>query len=168
MIQFGLGHPSDRVVFGGGKFGFRTAALDGAGEVDHPDVFVGCVDAVNVEESRSDQGPGAWFRDGRPITDQFYEKAALFPGLSQGGLLGIFVQFDVPAQGKPFTEFPVVNQQYPAPVHDEDGHSKIDQVMEMCHKSEVVGRRTIWRMDFPPGGAPAAQDRSKEGAKRQF
>lgn len=47
-VEFGCGAPTDGVVFGGGE---RDVARLYASEVNHADVFVSGVDAVDIEEA---------------------------------------------------------------------------------------------------------------------
>lgn len=138
------------MVFGGGESG--VAGFD-PGEVDHPDVLMGGVDAMDVEEAGCDQGPGAWLGGGRSIPDEFHVEPAFLEGFPKCGLLGILVEFDVPAEWKPAVQFTVMNDEDLGVVDDKDGDGEIDFFVDMGHG--VVGQRGSAFLGPVFAGAPA-------------
>ncbi len=129
-VEFGSGAPTDGMLFGSGEgdvTGFDPS------EVDHADVLMGWVDAVDVEEAGSDESPGAGFGGGRSIADEFNFETAFLEGFAKSGLLGILVEFDVAAEGQPAVEFSVVTDEDLGVVDDKDGDGEIDFLVDMGH-----------------------------------
>ena len=90
--------------------------INRTGPIDHSDVFVSLVDAMDIEKAWSNQGPAAVFRGRWPIADQFHGKPALFLGFPQRRLFRILVEFDMPTEWQPLIQFAMMNQQYLAVV----------------------------------------------------
>ena len=130
FIQFFRAGPANGVVLLVGEF---DLAVLGASPVDHADVFVGFVDAVDVEEPWGDEGAAAGFGRGRAFAEEFDVEAAFFLGFAERGLFGVFVKFDMTAQGEPLVELLVVDQEDLAFVGYEDGDGEIDFVVDVRH-----------------------------------
>ena len=101
--------------------------------VDHADVFVRFVDAVDVEKARRDERTRAGFGRRRTFAEQFHVEAALFLRLAQRGLLRVFVQLDVSADRQPLVELAMVNEQNLFLVNDEDGDGEINFFVDVGH-----------------------------------
>jgi len=101
--------------------------------VNHADVLVRFADAVDVEESRRDEGTGAGRSGGRTLAEQFHVEAAFFLRLAESSLLRVFIQFNVPAQRQPFVQLAVVDEQNLFVVDDEDGNREINSFVNVGH-----------------------------------
>ena len=86
-------------------------AVLGPRPVNHADVLVRVVDAMDVEKARRDERARAGLGRGRTFAEQFHVEAAFFLRLAQRGLLRVFVQFDVPAERQPFVQLAMMDQQ---------------------------------------------------------
>lgn len=129
-IEFGCGAPTDGVVFGGGE---SDVARPDARKVDHADVLVSGMDAVDIEKAGCDESPGAGFGGGWTFADEFDLKTAFLAGFAEGGLFGILVEFDVASEGKPAVEFTMMDDENSGVVNDEDGDGEIDFLVDMGH-----------------------------------
>ena len=109
------------------------SAIFRSSPIDHADVFVGVGDAMDVEKAGSNQGAGAGRGRGRPFADEFDFEATFLFGLAEGGLFGIFVEFDVAAEGEPFVEFAMVNEKNIRVANNEDCDCEIDFFVNMSH-----------------------------------
>ena len=99
-------------------------------------MFVRLVDPMNVQETGADQGASARFGGRRAFPQQFYFKSAFLAGLAQSRLFRIFIQLDVPAQGQPFVQLPMVDEQHPAFMDHENRHGEINLLMNVRHGLE--------------------------------
>lgn len=142
-VEFGCGAPTDGVVFGGGE---RDVARLYASEVNHADVFVSGVDAVDIEEAGCDESAGAGFGGGRTFADEFDFETAFLAGFAEGGLFGILIEFDMSAEGKPAIEFSMMDDEDLGVVNDEDGDGEIDFLVDMGHGVESA----VWINPFAP------------------
>ena len=118
----------------------RHVAADRPCPVDHADVFVRGVDAMDVEKARRDESARAGLSRGRAFAEEFYVEAAFLLRLAQRGDFRILVQFNVPAERKPFAELAMQNQQHLRVVDDEDGNGEINLLMEVRHGARTVSR----------------------------
>ncbi len=109
--------------------------------VNHADVFMRVGDAMDVEESRRDQGARARLCRRRAFADQFHVEAALFLRLAQRGNLRVLVQFNVAAERQPFVEPAMMNEQHLAVVNDEYRHCKINFFVDVGHCGKDCGKR---------------------------
>jgi len=116
---------------------FRGGELDvaalGPRPVDHADVLVRVVDAMDVEKPRGDERAGAGRRRGRTFTEKFHVETAFLLGLAQGGLFRVLVQLDVPAEGQPLIELAMMDEQDFVFVNDKDGDGEIDFFVDVGH-----------------------------------
>ncbi len=105
----------------------------GSGKVNHANVFVGGVDPVDIQKTRSNQGTGSWFGCGWAFTEEFDFQTTFLACLAQGRLFWILVQFNVSAERKPLAQLPVEDDQHLSVLNDEDGDSEIDFLVEVRH-----------------------------------
>ncbi len=122
-------------MLGSGK-GERTVA--GAGPVDHADVLVRVADAMDVEKARGDQGAGAGFGRGRPIANEFDVETAFLFGLAQGGGFRVFVELDVAAEGKPFVELAMMDEEDAILMDDKNRDGEINLIVYVSHGSGIL------------------------------
>ena len=113
--------------------GVDATATLGPRPVNHPNVLVRIGDAMDVEESRRNQRTGAGAGGGWTFTEQFHVEAAFFLRLAQRRLLRVFIQFDVPAQWQPPVQFPMMNQQHLAIMHNKNGDGEINFFVNVGH-----------------------------------
>ena len=66
-------------------------ATDGTGKINHADVFVSGMNAVDIEDSGSNEGPGTSFGGWRSLAEKLDFQTALLTGLPQGCLLWVLV-----------------------------------------------------------------------------
>jgi hypothetical protein len=62
-------------------------------------------------------------------------------GFAERGGLGVLVQFNVSAEGQPFVEIAMVDEQNPAFFHHEYRDGEINFLMDMGHAGETLGRK---------------------------
>ena len=105
----------------------------GTRPVNHADVLVRLVNAMDVEKARRDERAGAGRSRGRTFAEQFHVEAAFFLRLAQRGLLRVLVQFDVPAQRQPLAELAMVDEQNLAIVNDKNRNGKINFFVDVGH-----------------------------------
>ena len=122
-------------MFFGGEAG---GASGGPGPIDHADVFVGIVDTVDIEKARADQGAGAGGRGGRAFAEEFDIEAAFLLGFAKGSLLGVFIEFDMAAERKPFIQFAMMDDEDLAVMDDEDGDGEIDFFVNVSHRRRSI------------------------------
>ena len=101
--------------------------------INQPDVFVRFRNAMDVQKARRDEGARAGRSGGRTFSEQLDFQPAFLARLAQGGLLRVFVQFDVPAERQPFVELAVMNEQDFSILDDEDRHGEINFFVDMGH-----------------------------------
>ena len=116
-------------------------------EVDEADVLVGVGNAVDVEEAWGDEGAGAGLGGGGAIPDQIDLQAAFLADLAEGGLLGVLVQLDMPAERQPFAEAAMVDEQDLAMLDDEHGDREVDLLVDVRHG--WMGAGTRWKAQRP-------------------
>jgi len=93
---------------------------------------------VNVDEG------GRWQRLANRVIQagfrapyEFYLKTALFLDLSEERLLGIFVQFNVPADGEPHTQLLVPDEQDFAVFDDVDRYDPVYEFVDVRHNNRL-------------------------------
>src|ERR1043166_2548886 len=96
-------------------------------------MLVRLADAMNIQKPGRYQRACPFLGGGRAITEEFHFKSTFLSCLAQGGRFRIFVEFNVPADGKPFGELPVMHQQDSLLLNDEDGDSEINFFVYMGH-----------------------------------
>lgn len=121
---------------------------------------------MDIEEARANERARAGFGRGRTLADEFHLEAAFLARFAERGLLGVFVQFDVPAQRKPAVELAVMDEQHAALVDDKNGHGKIYLLVNVRHGAGVNhGKRAadnsgvrggIWSLSGPDFARPAS------------
>src|SRR6266571_7262106 len=88
---------------------------DGAVEwprpVDEPDMLVGIVNPVNIQETRGDQCARPGLSGRRPLADQLNFQAALLAGFAQRRHFRVLIQLNVSPKWQPFIELPMMNEQ---------------------------------------------------------
>jgi hypothetical protein len=139
---YGLGHrrlklpqvfrcaPTNIVMLGRRE---SQRALFGPRPINHADMFVGIGDAMDVQKTRSDQRARSRRSGWRSFADEFHFEAAFFPRFAESGLFGIFIEFDMPAERKPFVELTMVDQQDFAVANDKDCDCEINFFVNMRH-----------------------------------
>src|SRR5436309_8182019 len=132
-IQVRRRAPADVVMLAFGQRQLSAILFTRPRPINHSDVLVRFVDAVDVQKSRRDQGPCAQPGRGRPLPQQLDFEAALFPRFPQGGLLRVFVQLDVAAQRQPLVQRSMVDEQYAALMNHKNGYSEIDLLVNVRH-----------------------------------
>ena len=65
---------------------------------------------MNVQKAGSNQGASARPGGGGTLPNEFDIQTALLPGFTDGRLLRILIQFDVPTKRQPLVQLPVMNQ----------------------------------------------------------
>src|SRR5262245_29016590 len=127
-------------MFAFGQRQLSAIALAGPRPINHPDVLVGFIDAMDVEEPRRDQGPCARPGRGGPLAQQLDFKSAFLARLPQRRLLRVFVQLDVPAQRQPLVQRAMVDEQDSSLVDYKDGYGEIDLLVNVRHAVELPSR----------------------------
>ena len=123
-------------------------AAFGPRPVNHSDVLVRFIDAMDVQKARRDECAGAGFGRGRTFAEQFNIKAALLFRLAQRGDLRVFIQFDVPAERQPFVQFAMMDEQNLPVVNDEDRNGEINFFVDMGHAVNRSGVSAERRNSF--------------------
>jgi hypothetical protein len=108
-------------------------ALFGSCPIDHADVLVGVRDPMDIQKAGGNQGTCSGGSGGGPFANQFNFEAAFFLGFAEGGLFGIFVEFDMSAEWEPFIEFAMVDEQNFVVANDEDCDCEIDLFVNVRH-----------------------------------
>src|SRR3989442_176240 len=101
--------------------------------INHADMLMRVADAVDVQEPWSNQGACVGASCGRSFAEQFHIESGLFPPFAQGGLLRIFIQFNVPAERQPLVQLPMMDEQNLAFVDDKDRNGEINFFMNVSH-----------------------------------
>jgi len=130
-VQFFGRAPADVVMFFGSE---RNCSIFRARPIDHANVLMAIGDAMDVEKSRRDKRASAIAGGGRALAQNFDIKPAFFLGFTKSGLLRIFVEFYVSAEGQPFVEVAMVNEKDFGFLNDEYGNREIDFFVDVGHR----------------------------------
>jgi hypothetical protein len=101
-------------------------------------MLVRVANAVNVQKPRRNQSARAGFRGRWPFTKKFDLEAALLASFAQGGLFGVFIQLDMPANREPFVQLSMMHEEHTALFDNENRDREIDLFMNMRHAGRTL------------------------------
>src|SRR4051812_7217155 len=105
----------------------------GSRPINHPDMLVRFIDAMDVEKARRDQSACSWSSGGGTFPEQFHVQATFLLRLAQGRNLRVFIQFDMPTERQPLAKFAMMDDQNLPVVDDKNRHREINFLVYMRH-----------------------------------